>query len=77
MEEILTSETSVYSNETTRRYIPVVYNHYTRRNENLKCFLIIYLDELQLQMFNIVSGYGLDDRVIEIRSPAEAKGFFL
>jgi hypothetical protein len=25
----------------------------------------------------IVSGYGLDDRVIEVRSPAEAKGFFL
>jgi hypothetical protein len=26
---------------------------------------------------NIVSGYGLDDRSIEVRSPAEAKGFFL
>jgi hypothetical protein len=26
---------------------------------------------------SIVSGYGLDDRVIEVRSPAEAKGFFL
>jgi hypothetical protein len=25
---------------------------------------------------NIVSGYGLDDRAIEVRSPAEAKGFF-
>jgi hypothetical protein len=25
----------------------------------------------------MVSGYGLDDREIEIRSPAEAKGFFL
>jgi hypothetical protein len=25
----------------------------------------------------IVSGYGLDDRTIEVRSPAEAKGFFL
>jgi hypothetical protein len=24
-----------------------------------------------------VSGYGLDDRAIEVRSPAEAKGFFL
>jgi hypothetical protein len=23
-----------------------------------------------------VSGYGLDDRAIEVRSPAEAKGFF-
>jgi hypothetical protein len=26
---------------------------------------------------SIVSGYGLDDWVIEVRSPAEAKGFFL
>jgi hypothetical protein len=26
--------------------------------------------------FNIVSGYGLDDRTTEVRSPAEAKGFF-
>jgi hypothetical protein len=25
----------------------------------------------------IVSGYGLDDQVIEVQSPAEAKGFFL
>jgi hypothetical protein len=26
---------------------------------------------------SIVSGYGLDDRVIQFRSPVEAKGFFL
>jgi hypothetical protein len=26
---------------------------------------------------SVVSGYGLDDRAIEVRSPAEAKGFFL
>jgi hypothetical protein len=26
---------------------------------------------------SIVSGYGLDDREIEVRSPAVAKGFFL
>jgi hypothetical protein len=26
---------------------------------------------------SIVSGYGLDDRTIEVRSPAEAKEFFL
>jgi hypothetical protein len=26
---------------------------------------------------SIVSGYGLDDRTIEVRSLAEAKGFFL
>jgi hypothetical protein len=26
---------------------------------------------------SIVSGYGLDDRAIEVRSPAETRGFFL
>jgi hypothetical protein len=26
---------------------------------------------------SIVSGYGLNDRGIEVRSPAEEKGFFL
>jgi hypothetical protein len=26
---------------------------------------------------SILSGYGLDDRAIEVRSPAEMKGFFL
>jgi hypothetical protein len=26
---------------------------------------------------SIVTGYGLDDRAIEVRSPAEVKGFFL
>jgi hypothetical protein len=26
---------------------------------------------------SIVSGYGLDDRAMEVRSPAEAKEFFL
>jgi hypothetical protein len=25
----------------------------------------------------MVSGYGLDDRAIEVRSPTESKGFFL
>jgi hypothetical protein len=26
---------------------------------------------------SLVSGYGLDDRAIDFRSPAEAKAFFL
>jgi hypothetical protein len=26
---------------------------------------------------SVVSGCGLDDRAMEVRSPAEAKGFFL
>jgi hypothetical protein len=28
-------------------------------------------------LVSIMSEYGLDDRVIEVRSPAEAKGLFL
>jgi hypothetical protein len=26
---------------------------------------------------SLMSGYGLDDRAIKVRSPAKAKGFFL
>jgi hypothetical protein len=41
----------------------------------------ITVKNLQLQdpgsSVSIVSGYGLDNRAIEVRSPAEAKGFFL
>jgi hypothetical protein len=37
---------------------------------------LIEIDELG-SSDNIVSGYGLDDRAIEVRTPAEAKGFFL
>jgi len=36
MEAIRTSETSVYSNETTRRYIPDGCNLRSRRREDLK-----------------------------------------
>jgi hypothetical protein len=28
-------------------------------------------------LVTLVSGYGLGDRAIKVRSPAEAKGFFL
>jgi hypothetical protein len=36
MEAVRTSETSVYSNQTTRRYIPEGSNLYIRSRENLK-----------------------------------------
>jgi hypothetical protein len=36
MEAVRTSETSVYSNETTRRCIPESCHLHTRRRENLK-----------------------------------------
>jgi hypothetical protein len=41
MEAVRTPETSVYSNETTRRYIPDDYNFHTRRRENLKSHTIL------------------------------------
>jgi hypothetical protein len=37
----------------------------------------IYLQGEPGSSVSIVSGYGLDDRAIEVRSSAEAKGFFL
>jgi hypothetical protein len=41
MEAVRTSETSVYSNETTRRYIPEGSNLHTRRHENLKSHSVV------------------------------------
>jgi hypothetical protein len=51
-----------------------------------KCFYrkpLLFLKEIRLKIsepgtsVSTVSGYGLDDREIEVRSAAEAKGFFL
>jgi hypothetical protein len=45
-----------------------------------KCFQFLYatlLDVSRGSSVSIVSGYGLEDRAIEFRSPREAKGFFL
>jgi hypothetical protein len=39
MEAVPTFETSVYSNETTRRYIPEGYNLHTSSFENLKSYI--------------------------------------
>jgi hypothetical protein len=38
MEAVRTSETSVYSNEITRRYIPEGSHLHNRRRENLKSY---------------------------------------
>jgi hypothetical protein len=51
------------------------------RNGTLRVYVyfkhsILYLNEPGISV-SIVSGYGLDDRAIEVRSPVEAKGFFL
>jgi hypothetical protein len=49
METIRTSDTSVYSNDTTRRNIPE--GSYTRRRENLKCRML--LNKLRNHQHNI------------------------
>jgi hypothetical protein len=89
MEAVHISETLVYS-ETTWRYIPERSHLHTCCHENLKSYLghvpgnlFLYHTSFNSTVVNlgssvnIVSGYGLDDRAIEVRSPAEAKGFFL
>jgi hypothetical protein len=52
---------------------PVMWEYLVRPN-NLTCSLHVCEPGSSV---SIVSGYGLDDRAIEVRSPAEAKGFFL
>jgi hypothetical protein len=37
----------------------------------------VYMERESGSSVNIVFGYRLDDRTIEVRSPAEAKGIFL
>jgi hypothetical protein len=39
MEAVQTSETSIYFNKTTRRYIPEGFHHHIHRRENLKSHL--------------------------------------
>jgi hypothetical protein len=38
-------------------------------------YKITYFQRSRVSSGSIVSGYGLDDRAIEVRSPAEAKDF--
>jgi hypothetical protein len=39
--------------------------------------VLLYYVRSQGSSVSIVSDYGLDDRAIQVRSPAEEKGFFL
>jgi hypothetical protein len=63
--------------------IPTQYNVFVSalvgRNRRLKIkfLLFIYLHTSKDNSVSIVFGYGLDDRAIEVRSPAEATGFLL
>jgi hypothetical protein len=47
MEAVLTSETSVYSIETTRRYIREEFRPHIRRRENLKFHVTLFTSLLQ------------------------------
>jgi hypothetical protein len=51
------------------------------KSETFRSFVVFgkstLLDWSRGSSVSIVSDYGLDKRAIEIRSPAEAKGFFL
>jgi hypothetical protein len=60
MKAVLTSETSVYSNKTTRRYIPEGYNNlHIHRREDLKSHLdflfVVYVTTLfeQLRPYSV------------------------
>jgi hypothetical protein len=45
--------------------------------EDQRYYSLLKLDGSRVSSVSIVSDYGLDDRAIEVRSSAEAKGFFL
>jgi hypothetical protein len=58
MEAVRTSETSVYSNKTTRHYIPEGCHHQTRRRENLKSHTIWkYVHDLELHQLGLIVDY--------------------
>jgi hypothetical protein len=66
-------ETRLATNNAKRLY----YKH------GLKLFSVYFYYNLRYSKgsrgssVSIVSGYGMDDQAIEVRSPAEARGFFL
>jgi hypothetical protein len=43
----------------------------------IKCIRSLYIVWSRGSSVSIVSGYGLDDQAIEVRSLAEERGFFL
>jgi hypothetical protein len=72
MEAVSTSETSLYSYETTWRYIP----EDSHVHENISVRYPATWS--RVSSGSIVSDYGLDDRAIGVRSPGGGgKGFFL
>jgi hypothetical protein len=58
MESVHTSETSVYFNETTRRYIPKSCHLHTRGRKNFKSHMMNLRLSATLPMFKIQSFYS-------------------
>jgi hypothetical protein len=73
MEAARTSETSGDIDLRTRQYIPEDSKLHVCLCLSVSC----YSECKPGSSVSIVSGYGLDDRAIEVRYPAEAKEFFL
>jgi hypothetical protein len=51
MEAVHTSETSVYSSATTRRYIPEGSHLHTRRRENLKSHILLIVLLIAIDLY--------------------------
>jgi hypothetical protein len=64
------------------RGLPIVSDPFSN-DKGLMAFVMAITDLIAVggrepgSSVSIVSDYGLDDRAIEVRSPAETKGFFL
>jgi hypothetical protein len=63
-----------YKHETLKMYYIIKISSTSNKYNNCSINLI---KREPGSSVSIVSGYGLDDRAIEVRSPAEAKGIFL
>jgi hypothetical protein len=53
-----TSETSAHFNVTARRYIPEDSKLHTRRHENLKSHIFIFVDEKEIMHDPVVTDHG-------------------
>jgi hypothetical protein len=72
------------SNDTQKRTIQIIQGVVTQTTDtNVSAFLISFYVFIYSVLgepgssVSILSGYGLEDRAIKVRSPAEAEGFFL
>jgi hypothetical protein len=68
--------TDLFSLSTSSRiFMKLVMKVMSVETMSLSCFMSYHRRQEPGSSVSIVSGYGLDDRAIEVRSPAEARGF--